>query len=78
MLGLGLVAGTQMGQTWGLLRRGSQVKGEQTRLTYLMALPVKDLVIQERKFCHKVCVLCSSGRGELRIVCEVRFTGLCM
>lgn len=67
VLGPDLAAGTQMGQTWGLSRRGSQVKGEQTRLTYLMALPVRDLEVQERKFCNKVCVLCSSGWGGLEL-----------
>lgn len=51
-------------------------KGEQTRLTYVMALPAKDLEVQEREFCQKAFVLCSSGPGGLSIACAVRFTGL--
>lgn len=64
------------GSDLGLLRSGSQVKGEQTRLTELMALPAKNLEVQERKFCHKVHVLCCSGQGGLCIVCAVRSSGL--
>lgn len=68
-------AGTHMGQTWGLLRSGSQVKGEQIRLPSLMASPAADLEVQERQCCLQVYVLRSSGQGGLSIVYAVRAAG---
>lgn len=64
------LAGTHVGQTWGLLRSGSQAMGEQTRLTSLMALPAKRLEIQEGKCCPKACVLGSSGQGARHCMCS--------
>lgn len=50
--------------------------GEQTRLTYVMAVPAEDLEVQGRKFWQKAFELCFSGQGGLSIACAVGFTGL--
>lgn len=58
------------GHTW-VLRSGSLVKGEQIKLSCLLASPAEDVETAR----ERLCALCL-GPGRLSTVCAVRFSGL--